>query len=43
MPIFILTFWVFVVAGDVLSTVAINTFGADVSAHTPLVLSDLSQ
>lgn len=43
MPIFVLTFWVFVIAGDILSAISINTFGADVSSHTPLVLSDLSQ
>lgn len=37
------TFGVLVRSGDVLSAVSVNTFGADVLSHTPLVLSDLSQ
>lgn len=41
MPFLVLTFWVFVIAGDIFSAISIKTFGADVSSHTPLVLSDL--
>lgn len=36
-----LTLWVFVVSRDVFSAVTIDTFGADVSAHSPVILFDL--
>lgn len=36
-----LTLWVFVVSSDIFSAVAIDTFGADVSPHSPVILFDL--